>query len=652
MSREEPSDAKVDWENFGLVRVAAVAPDLALGEVRRNADEIVAVSRKLSGQGVRLMVFPELCLTGYSCGDLFHQSALQQAALSGLRDVAKRTAALPAVLVVGLPLAWESRLYNVAAVLAGGAVRGFVPKVALPNSEEYYERRWFAPASTLAADEVVFDGNPVPIGTDLVFDVVNLPGFSLGVEICEDLWTASPPSGRLALASATVLANPSASNEILGKAHYRRQLVAQQSARCLASYIYASAGAGESTSDLVYSGHTLVSENGVILDEGERFAFDTRAATAEVDLHRLIHDRQRSAAFRDEPAPEAIRRVRLEIGERTDASSSLRRRVARHPFVPVAGAERTAVCEEIFAIQETGLARRIRHVNPARLVIGVSGGLDSTLALLVCRHALEKLGQPAERILAVTMPGFGTTDRTQGNAGALCEALGIPMETISIEASVGQHFADIGHPEDQHDVTFENAQARERTQVLMDLANRHQGIVVGTGDLSEAALGWCTFNGDHMSMYHVNAGVPKTLVRYLIEWCADELYADSAGGILHDICDTPISPELLPTSSEGEMVQRTEDSIGPYELHDFFLYHLIRWGSPAEKIQALATHAFAGEYGADEVRSWLDLFLKRFATSQFKRASMPEGPKVGTVALSPRGDWRMPSDLVGRIAEW
>lgn len=652
MSIWAASDGKVDWEGLGFLRAAAVAPALELGDVAANVREMVRVAGRLSGQGCRLVVFPELGLTGYSCGDLFHQSALQAAALAGLEKVVEASEAWPVVIVAGLPFPWESRLYNVAAVICRGRVLGLVPKVALPNSEEFYERRWFAPASTLASEEVFLGGRPVPIGTDLVFDAVDVRGFSLGVEICEDLWTVTPPSGRLALAGATVLANPSASNEILGKAGYRRQLVSQQSARCLAAYVYASAGAGESSTDLVFSGHTLICENGMVLDEGERFAFDTRAAVADVDLQRLTHDRQRSAAFRDAPAPSGMRRVSFEMGGRTDEATGLRRNVARHPFVPDQAVERASVCGEIFAIQETGLARRIRQVKPERLVIGVSGGLDSTLALLVCLQALENLGEPAERILAVTMPGFGTTERTKGNAEALCGALGVPLETISIAPVVKQHFADIGHPEGQHDVTFENAQARARTLVLMDLANRHRGIVVGTGDLSEAALGWCTFNGDHMSMYHVNAGVPKTLVRYLIEWCAGELYAEAAGAILQDICATPISPELLPVGAEGELRQRTEDSIGPYELHDFFLYHLVRCGAAPAKIVALACHAFDGVHERPVIGRWLEVFLNRFAMSQFKRSSMPDGPKVGTVALSPRGDWRMPSDLAGKISDW
>lgn len=653
MSELATETDQVDWEALGLLRVAAVTPELTLGDVKANVKHLERAAKSLVAQGCRLLVFPELCLTGYSCADLFHQSALQEAALKGLGALALATENLPAVLVVGLPLAHEDRLYNVAAVLCAGKVMGVVPKRFLPNSEEFYERRWFAPAVTLSADSIQIGGLRVPFGTDLVFKAIDIPGFTLGVEICEDLWSVTPPSGRLALSGATVLANPSASNEILGKAPYRRQLVGQQSARCLAAYVYASAGAGESSTDLVFSGHSLVAENGVLMDEGERFSFETRAAVADVDLPRLVHDRQRSAAFRDEPAPEGMRRVEFEMGERmAGAPTQLRRYVAKHPFVPSQAADRAAVCEEIFAIQATGLARRVRQVRPKKLVLGLSGGLDSTLAMLVALNALERAGEESSVLLTVTMPGFGTTERTRGNAEKLAEALGVELDTVLIGPAVKQHFADIGHPENQHDVTFENAQARERTQVLMDLANRYGGLVIGTGDLSESALGWCTFNGDHMSMYHVNAGVPKTLVRYLIEWCAEELHAEKAGAVLHDICATPITPELLPVGAGGELEQKTEDTIGPYELHDFFLYQLVRCGSSAKKIHALAMHAFDGVYEAAVVAKWLDIFLKRFATSQFKRSSMPDGPKVGTVALSPRGDWRMPSDFAGKIADW
>lgn len=632
-------------ESHGFARVAAVSPELVLGDVAANLGILKREMTALAAEGARLIVFPELCLTGYSCADLFHHSALFLRARAALDELTECTAGLGCMAVVGLPLAVESRLYNVAAVIAGGRVLGFVPKCFLPNSGEFYERRWFSPAATLAVSEV--DG--IPIGTDLVFAADDLPGFVLGIEICEDLWTVIPPSSHAALAGATVLANPSASDEVLGKAPYRRGLVNQQSARCLAAYVYAGAGAGESSTDVVYSGHGLVSENGVLLAETERFSFQTQTAVADVDLQRLQHERFKSAAFRDDEARPVFRRIGFTFSKAA-AGEKLLRPLSAHPFVPPAGADRRAVCEEIFAIQATGLARRLRQTKSKTVVLGLSGGLDSTLALLVLIEALKRADMPRSAALTVTMPGFGTTERTKGNAEKLAEALGITLRTISIKAAVEQHFSDIGHPAGLHDITYENAQARERTQVLMDVANQTGGIVLGTGDLSEAALGWCTFNGDHMSMYHVNAGVPKTLVKYLIEWAATELYAAEAGAILHDVIATPISPELLPVGADGQIEQKTEDTVGPYELHDFFLFHFVRHGCPAEKIRYLASLAFAGKHEPVVVDKWLAVFLRRFAQNQFKRSSMPDGPKVGSVALSPRGDWRMPSDWAGALA--
>jgi NAD+ synthase (glutamine-hydrolysing) len=631
-------------ENHGFARVAAVSPELVLGDVAVNLAILKREMAALARQGARLIVFPELSLTGYSCADLFHHAALLEKARRGLTELAESTARLGCAVVVGLPLAVESRLYNVAAVIAEGRVLGYVPKTFLPNSGEFYERRWFSPAPTLAVSEV--DG--VPIGMDLLFAAADLPGFVLGIEICEDLWTVIPPSSHAALAGATVLANPSASDEVLGKAPYRRGLVNQQSARCLAAYVYAGAGAGESSTDVVYSGHGLISENGALLAETERFSFQTQTAVADVDLQRLQHERFKSAAFRDDEARPVFRRIGFTLGQ-TFAGGELLHPLSAHPFVPPAGADRRAVCEEIFAIQATGLARRLRQTKSKAVVLGLSGGLDSTLALLVLIEALKRADLPRSAALTVTMPGFGTTERTKGNAEKLAEALGITLRTISIKAAVEQHFSDIGHPAGLHDITYENAQARERTQVLMDVANQTGGIVLGTGDLSEAALGWCTFNGDHMSMYHVNAGVPKTLVKYLIEWAATERYAAEAGEILHDVIATPISPELLPIGADGQIEQKTEDTVGPYELHDFFLFHFVRHGCPAEKIRYLACIAFADKYEVAVIEKWLAVFLRRFAQNQFKRSSMPDGPKVGSVALSPRGDWRMPSDWAGAL---
>jgi NAD+ synthase (glutamine-hydrolysing) len=636
-------------ERLGFVRVAAVSPELVLGDVAKNVAILARETRSQAQRGCRLVVFPELSLTGYSCADLFHTEALRAAAACGLSELAQETHDLPTVLVVGLPLLVQDRLYNVAAVIAKGCVLGLVPKSFLPNSSEFYERRWFSPAHTLNATTARLNGEDVPIGAELLFEARDVTGFVLGVEICEDLWTVIPPSSHLALAGATLLANPSASTEVLGKAPYRRHLVAQQAARCLAAYVYAGAGAGESSTDVVYSGHCLVAESGILLGESERFSFQTRQIVADVDVQHLAHDRLKSSSFRDQASTLPMHRIAFDLGPALSGDDQLLRTISAHPFVPSAKVDRAAVCEEIFAIQATGLARRLKQARAKTAVLGLSGGLDSTLALLVMLEALKRAGMPMSAALTITMPGFGTTTRTKGNAEQLAEALNIELRTISINEAVRQHFADIGHSEHQHDATYENSQARERTQILMDIANKTGGIVVGTGDLSEAALGWCTFNGDHMSMYHVNSGVPKTLVRYLIEWCAEGPFAEKAGATLRDIADTPITPELLPLAADESLQQKTEDTIGPYELHDFFLFHFVRHGSSAEKIRWLAAQAFAGKYDDETIAKWLALFFKRFAQNQFKRSSVPDGPKVGSVALSPRGDWRMPSDFAGDL---
>ncbi|MBL9132628.1 MAG: NAD(+) synthase [Verrucomicrobiaceae bacterium] len=649
MPARQPTAAEIR-ESHGFIRVAAVSPELVLGHPAKNAAIIAKEAAKLAREGCRVIVFPELSLTGYSCGDLFHTQTLQRQANEGLATLAAATAKLDALIVTGLPLLVDGRLYNVAAVLGEGTVLGFVPKTHLPNSAEFYERRWFSPAHTLMQRIIGFeDGLGAPIGTDLLFQLSDIPGCVIGVELCEDLWTVNPPSGHLALAGATIIVNPSASTELLGKAPYRRGLVAQQSARCLAAYVYAGAGAGESSTDVVYSGHSMIAENGTILGETERFSFETRAVAADIDIPHLLHERMQSTAFRDERPRLESEVVSLSFAPSASKDGSLRRPLTPHPFVPHAKVDRNAVCEEIFAIQSTALARRLRQTQSKTAVLGLSGGLDSTLALLVMLEAVKRAKLPRCEILTVTMPGFGTTKRTRGNAEKLAEALGVTLRTISIDAAVRQHFKDIGHDEATHDATYENSQARERTQILMDLANKTGGIVVGTGDLSEAALGWCTFNGDHMSMYHVNAGVPKTLVRYLIEWCAEGPFAAKAGEILRDIADTPITPELLPLNDDKTLKQKTEDSIGPYELHDFFLYHFVRHGSSGAKIQWLAEKAFEGRHKPAVIAKWLAVFFKRFAQNQFKRSSVPDGPKVGTVALSPRGDWRMPSDFSGDL---
>jgi len=636
---------------LGLLRVAVISPDLRVADVDFNVQATIDALRQARAAGARLALFPELGLTGYSCGDLFRQTSLLEAALQGLQCVAQATEQIGITTIVGLPLALDGRLFNCAAVLGNGRVLGLIPKTYLPNYSEFYEQRWFSPAQFATADQVIIAGLAVPFGTNLLFRAEDLPGCVLGVEICEDLWAVEPLSGKLARAGATIILNPSASPEQLGKADYRRALVQQQSARCIAAYLYASAGPAESTTDVVYSGHALVCENGTLLAETERFQFGTQMAIADLDLQRLQHDRRLNTSYAASGGIDALRIMPFVLGE-MDApfGDMLRRPLSQMPFVPANPAERAKYCREVFAIQSTGLARRLRHTGAQRVTIGVSGGLDSTLALLVAARAFDKLGYARSGIIGITMPGFGTTARTLGQARALMQALGVTAREIPIQAAVSQHFRDIGHDPDQHDVTFENAQARERTQILMDVANEVGGFVVGTGDLSELALGWATFNGDHMSMYHVNAGVPKTLVRYLIEWCADEEFDGETAQLLRAISAGPITPELLPLRN-GQLQQETEAAIGPYVLHDFFLYYHVRYGYAPNKIFYLARCAFAGQnsqphrFDDATILRWLEVFYQRFFAQQFKRNAMPDGPKVGSVALSPRGDWRMPSDV-------
>ncbi|WP_309380038.1 NAD(+) synthase [Cerasicoccus frondis] len=635
-------------EKHGFCRVATVSPELRVADVTFNRDAIIAEWRQLADSGVRLAVFPELCLTGYTCADLFYDSALRAAALKALSHLRAESVKLPTAIVVGLPIASQNRLYNVAAVIAGGEILGLVPKTHLPNYGEFYEQRWFAAATETLADIVEIEGDDVPFGVDLLFDLGGETPCVVGVEICEDLWSVQPPSSKLALAGANVIVNPSASNELLGKADYRRSLVAQQSARTYSAYLYSSAGPGESSTDVVYSGHCLIAEGGHLLGETERFNFATQSLVADIDLDHLNQDRLRNSSFTESLVGSEYRVIRAAPFD-GDSPLPLQRRVKRHPFVPSDLARRADRCQEIFAIQSTGLAKRLRHTGAKKLVVGISGGLDSTLALLVAVDAFDKLGLDRSGIVSITMPGFGTTTRTKNNATQLIEVLGAELRTISIDAACRQHFADIGHDESEHNVVYENTQARERTQILMDVANQVGGFVLGTGDLSEAALGWCTYAGDHISMYHVNIGVPKTLVRYIVDWCADQRYADVAKDLLHDIADTPITPELLPLDDEGQLAQKTEESVGPYELHDFFLYYITRFGYRPSKVLFLATHAFDGAYDLATIKHWLRTFYWRFFSQQFKRSCVPDGPKVGTVSLSPRGDWRMPSDAVSKL---
>lgn len=637
--------------SLGFVRAAVVSPELRVADVSFNAEKVGEAMRTAAARGARLALLPELCITAYSCGDLFFQPLLLEQAREALLRLAETAAAADVAAVVGLPLAIDGRLYNCAALLAGGAVQGIVPKSFLPSTGEFYEERWFTPAADCTAQVIRLGGREVPVGTDLLFAAGNFPGLVVGIEICEDLWAVVPPSSDLALAGATVLLNGSASNELLGKFEYRRDLVRQQSARTLAAYLYAGAGPGESTTDLVWSGHSMIAEYGVILAETPRFAFDTQMVVADVDVQRLLGERLRNNAYGSAAPARCYRRVAFDLpgADQPAEGGYLRSSLARLPFVPSDLSQRARHCREIFDIQSTGLAKRLRHIGASKATIGLSGGLDSTLALLATVRAFDIAGLPREGIVAITMPGFGTTARTRTNAETLALELGVTFRTIPITDVVRQHFKDIGHDENVHDVTYENAQARERTQILMDVANQIGGFVVGTGDLSELALGWATFNGDHMSMYHVCAGVPKTLVRYLVDWAADEEFQGEAARVLHDISATPISPELLPLGEDGALEQKTEDAIGPYELHDFFLYHAIRFGFPPRKVFVLARQAFAGAYQPAVIAKWMRVFYRRFFSQQFKRSAMPDGPKVGSVALSPRGDWRMPSDASAAV---
>ncbi len=619
----------------GFVKVAAATPAIRVADCAYNAAQIETLMRSAADQGVSLLALPELCITGYTCGDLFLQSALLDGARAALRRLIDVSARLPLAVAVGLPLARGNRLYNCAAVFCRGELLGVVPKTHLPNYGEFYERRHFSPAPQENAS-ITVDGRDYPFGPRLLFCCRALPAFQFAVEICEDLWVPCSPSETHVLEGATVILNLSASDETIGKAEYRRQLVSSQSAKLLCGYLYADAGEGESTTDLVFGGHNLIAENGAVLAETPPFTGGM--AVTELDVCRLEHDRRRMTSF-----PEQQRKSIQIPFDLPLTKTALTRPVARHPFVPQDERDRAARCEAILAIQAAGLQKRMEHTGCKKLVIGVSGGLDSTLAVLAAIRALDRMGRPHADLLAITMPCFGTTARTKGNAELLCERLGVAFRTVEIGASVTQHFRNIGLPPGERGAAFENGQARERTQVLMDLANLEGGLVIGTGDLSELALGWATYNGDHMSMYGINASIPKTLVRHLVRYEAERTGDPDLRRVLLDILDTPVSPELLP-AEDGEITQITEELVGPYELHDFFLYHVVRFGFGPAKVLRLAEYAFAGAYPRDTLLHWLKTFYCRFFSQQFKRSCLPDGPKVGSVSLSPRGDWRMPSD--------
>jgi len=634
---------------FGFLRVAAACPPVAVADPERNAAATLEFVARAEGRGAQVLVLPELGLTGYTCGDLFFSlSTLVAGAERALERILRETRGRPTVLVVGLPLLQGGRLFNAAAVVQGGRVLGVVPKTFLPGYKEYYEERWFSSSREAREGEVRLAGHAVPFGTDLIFQLPEDPGVALAVEICEDLWAPIPPSSRHAVAGATVILNPSASNDLVAKAEYRRELVRQQSGRTLSAYVYANAGVHESTTDLVFGGHLLVAENGVLLAEGERFRREGELVVTDVDVERLRVERARQTSFADavHAAAPSYRTVPLEPVPAPEPHR-LVRAVDPHPFVPRDPATLDERCREVFSIQTAGLARRIEHVGVKRVVLGLSGGLDSTLALLVCVRTFDLLALPRAGILAVTMPGFGTTTRTRESARHLAAEAGVELREIDIRPACEQHIRDIGlDPDDRGSHTFQNLQARERTQILMDLANKEGGFVVGTGDLSEIALGWSTFAGDHIAMYAVNGSVPKTLVRRLVEWVASHHATGAERDVLGRVLETPVSPELVPPAGDGAIAQKTEDLVGPYELHDFFLFCLLRWGAGPRKILFLAEHAFAGRHDAAVLRKWLAVFLRRFFAQQWKRSVMPDGPKVGSVSLSPRGDWRMPSDAL------
>ena len=628
---------------YGFVRVAAAVPQVKVADCRYNASQAEEMIFEADENNVQAIVFPELNITGYSCGDLFGQALLLEQAEIALMQLMNNTRQLDIISILGMPVLVGGILYNTAVVIQKGKILGVVPKTYLPNYSEFYEKRWFAPATTLDGERKIrLCGQSVTMGANLLFDASD---FCFGIELCEDVWAPVPPSSTLALAGADVIFNLSADTENIGKHQYLRSLLAQQSARCLCGYVFTSSGFGESSTDVVFAGNALIYENGSLLASSSRFSFTRQLVMGELDIERLRGERQHNTTFasclRDNKSLQ-FATVSTEMVQPKDIE--LTRAIDAHPFVPAGDTLLDERCEEIFSIQVAGLAKRLVHTGCKTVVVGISGGLDSTLALLVCVKTFDKLGLSRDGIVGITMPGFGTTDRTYNNALSLMRSLRVTTREISIRESCIQHFKDIDHDMSVHNVTYENGQARERTQILMDYANKVGGLVIGTGDLSELALGWATYNGDHMSMYGVNASVPKTLVRYLVTWVAQTGVDTDSKATLLDIVDTPISPELIPADENGNIKQKTEDLVGPYELHDFFLYNILRFGFRPAKIYYLATLAFGASYDKPTIKKWLTTFYRRFFAQQFKRSCLPDGPKVGSVSLSPRGDWRMPSD--------
>ncbi len=621
---------------YGFVKVAAAVPAVKVADVDYNVQQIESVIAQAEGRGVEVIVFPELCITGYTCQDLFKEQLLLERAESAIITLLDFTRKLDIISIVGLPVIINGLLYNCAAVIQSGQLLGIIPKTYLPNYAEFYEKRWFASAQDLNPTVFYFAGTSVSVSAEPKLFVTTY-GMKFGVEICEDVWAPIPPSNNLALSGADIIFNLSASNELIGKHAYLKSLLSQQSARTISGYVYASSGFGESTQDLVYGGNAMIFENGHLLVEGDRFSFSPQIQMCQIDVEKLRVERRQNTTFIN--AQRSSHALEIACKPVQEHDFELQRTIDPHPFIPKDEDMQTA-CEEILNIQVAGLAKRLYHINAQKAVIGISGGLDSTLALLVTVKAFDKLDLNRKGIIGITMPGFGTTDRTHNNAVKLMQTLGVTIREISIAKAVTQHFEDIGHDMKHHDITYENSQARERTQILMDVANQENAIVIGTGDLSELALGWATYNGDHMSMYGVNAGVPKTLIRYLVTYVSGEMATET----LLDIVDTPISPELIPADEQGNIKQKTEDLVGPYELHDFFIYYFLRYGFRPKKIFLLAQKAFASTYDDETIKKWLKTFCRRFFNQQFKRSCLPDGPKVGSVSLSPRGDWRMPSD--------
>ena len=658
-------------QDYGLFRVATAIPTVKVADVEYNLKQHIQLLREAHSEGVQLLVFPELSLTGYTCADLFHHRPLLDATVQAIMHLAEAARGIDMAVIVGAPLTYCNRLYNCAVLLGDGQVIGIVPKIYLPNYNEFYESRWFAPGTDIKPGSRISLGelggtsyNNINFGPNYLFD---FEGVTVGIEICEDLWVPMPPSSRMALAGANVIVNLSCSDEVLGKHAYLRRMVEAQSGRLVCAYVYASAGFGESSTDLVFAGKGMIAENGSIIAESERFKLEPSLKIADVDIEKLMVLRRTQTTFTQmmqqpdettfysefrrimEPTQNGYATIGLTKLTTPDFEKKLYRTVVPTPFVPAEGDDMEARCSEIFNIQVQGLVTRLSHINCRTAVIGISGGLDSTLALLVTVRAFDKLGWDRKRIIGITMPGFGTSGRTYNNSIGLMESLGITSQEISIKDSVNQHFKDLDVDSSVHDVTYENCQARERTQILMDMSNKTGGIVIGTGDLSELALGWCTYNGDHMSMYAVNVSIPKTLVKYLVKWVALSSVDQRSKEILLDIFDTPISPELIPTDEQGNIAQKTEDLVGPYELHDFFLYLSFRFGASPSKIFFLARKAFDGVYDNATILKWLRTFFRRFFQQQFKRSCLPDGPKVGTVSISPRGDWRMPSDACASL---